>query len=155
MTELKSILNMRELTARYLFANTPYYLYKHFKSENTIEDLSQKYSSEKLISLLDSILKEEIEEIEDAVIIYAILISLTYKPYHDVKDFFKEIRSEQFEWFNEIATKYLSESIDTKYEDSDVKMSQQKIVENKAGDKSSSNITVEEYSPIINEIDGS
>ena len=98
---IENDLNFDELIAYYIFANTPYYLFKNFKNDNSIKDISQKYPANHMINEFNIIYDTESNDIKQKVKIYALLVALSYKEYSETKDFFIKLHINHFKWVKE------------------------------------------------------
>lgn len=113
--ELFNILNISSLKAIYLFSNTPMYLYKNFRKDPSVQELSDKYSADDLIDLFYQFANESDRNVENLVVIYSIIISLTYKEYQQVKVFFETKELYGIEWFEMIRDIFFSTSTATEF----------------------------------------
>lgn len=99
-------INTEELVQIFILSNTPYYLYKKFSAEVSIQKFSEKYSTDKLIKLFKREQGKDKTTYEDVVLFYAIIIALTKKPYREVKDFFLGLNNASFRWARQISEIY-------------------------------------------------
>lgn len=76
-------LNEVELTRIYLVANTPSYLYRHYRVEETVQALA-KYDVSQLLSALNETAAEN-RTLKQVVVSYAILVALTFKNPDEVR----------------------------------------------------------------------
>src|ERR1700760_2584573 len=97
MKNIKDDLNTSNLIERLGYANTPAYLYKHYRQDQTVYDLSKSYSIEDLVNYLKDNLNN-VKSIEDLVVVYATIISLTFKDEKDVKDIFIALKGSPLRW---------------------------------------------------------
>ncbi len=94
-----------------LFANTPFYLYKKLSENDSVRNLSQKYSTEKLLSVLERLIEEEKNEITNLAEIYSIFIALLNKPISEIpggREFFNSI---SVRWSSHLAEIHQSKQI--------------------------------------------
>ena len=93
----------------YLVSNTPSFLYETMKKSDIVKDYLSKFDKKDLFIEFSSRIKETITDTSDIAILYALMISLTFKKDKDVTGFFKYISDTiKFEWFSKIADYYLS-----------------------------------------------
>jgi len=101
-------INLETLKKWYYLANTPFYLFKHFREEPSIEKLSKDFNSEELINIYNDMISKINDNDEYIIYIYAIIIALTFKEDTIVKDFINRLDSCKLQWFDVI--KYIYES---------------------------------------------
>jgi len=92
----------------YLFANTPLYLYKHFREEQSVQVLASTYSSSQLIKSFSGVAAQGLNNIDDLIRLYAIIFALTFKDYSDVRSFFENLAEYPLKWSSEIRNIYLN-----------------------------------------------
>ena len=131
-------LNKEILTQHLILSNTPFYLYKKFSNDESVKALSEKNSTKKLIKYLNKFMEIEITEIEQFVIIYALIFALSYKPKHEVLSFFSKIDKMNIKWNKYIKEIYFSKiipesfaSIDLNYQLKLSKANTNSLAENK------------------------
>lgn len=110
-------LDIDSLMEIYMLANTPFYLYKHFKRNPSIIDVSREFTSEELISTFYNIVDNGISDIKALIFIYGLVIASTNKPYAEVHHFFKELKRFNLKLFDEISDIYLSTANNTQFID--------------------------------------
>ncbi len=108
--ELFDMLNMDSLKTIYIVSNTPMYLYKNFRKDASVQELSNRYSADELIDLFYQIMGDMGKEIEQLTTLYAIMMSLTYKECQQAKVFFETQELYDIEWFEEFRDIYFSTS---------------------------------------------
>lgn len=108
MKDIKGILDLNNLVDYVGFANTPTYLYKHFRLDDSIANLSKELQVNDLVSEFMLIMKKEVKSLDDVAILYACLFALTLKPVEEVYDIMKAMQFAPFRWVDKIATMYLS-----------------------------------------------
>lgn len=108
MKDIKKILNIEALESKLVFANTPTYLYKNFQRDNSVIKISSMLTFSKLKKYFDELIQLDKKELDDLVLIYAILIALTHKPHKEVKDFFEDLDSINLKWASDIKEIYYS-----------------------------------------------
>jgi hypothetical protein len=107
MKTIKETININYLSERLGFANTPAYLYKHFKQDTSIYDLSKLYSTTELMSFLKDSFNSS-NSLENLTVLYAIIIALTYKQEEEVKPIFEALKSSSIRWADKISDIYFS-----------------------------------------------
>lgn len=85
-----------------VFANTPSYLYRHFRRNASVIRIARENDTSVLIARLDETLKEEIDAPEKYVEAFALLIALSMKPYSEVKSFLERKVLPNLDWSAEI-----------------------------------------------------
>jgi hypothetical protein len=101
MQIMTGTLNIENLEGKLAVSNTPAYLYKHYRADKSVYELSKNNTPE-LIDALRKIFKD-VESTEHLAKIYAIVIALTFKPYNEVKDFFEAFKDSGLMWAGKIA----------------------------------------------------
>lgn len=107
----KNILNsneLQDLKEIFLVANTPSYLYKNFRQNNSINRLSQKYKTQELITYFESTAKSEKIVFDDVITIYALVVALSFKNYDEIKEFLIEMGKYRLEWLDEFKKNIIS-----------------------------------------------
>jgi len=102
-------LNFENLIERLSFANTPAYLYKHYRQDSSIYKLSQENSTAELIEFLKKALCD-VGSISELATVYAILIALTFKKPEEVTDFFVALQNSHLRWADKLAEIYFLNS---------------------------------------------
>jgi hypothetical protein len=111
--ELKRELNLDSLKEIFILANIPMYVYKHFREDNSIQSFSKKYSVDKLVDFYNQLTEIDITELDDIILVYSILISISFKNYNEIILFFKEIKPVEIRWFNKLNEIILSLAVQT------------------------------------------
>jgi hypothetical protein len=106
---LDSILNLVELRASVLFANTPTYLYTRFRRDSSVRELARRHGTKTLLSDLEETLKHPLKTVDELVKAYALCIGLAFKPYGELSKL-KELSSNDIEWFEAIKTLVLEDA---------------------------------------------
>jgi len=101
-------IDTQELVQIFILSNTPYYLFKKFFSHPNIEILSEQYSTDDLIGLFEKEIIKEKNTYEEVVLVYAILIALTKKPFNEVEQFFIQLGEATFRWAKQISKIYFA-----------------------------------------------
>lgn len=141
----KEIAILKEL---YLYANTPYFLYKRYADLEFIENKISAESSDVLLAKLRTRLIKDEKSLEDISIIYAIVISLIYKDYNSVLVILKEIKEVKFEWVSKIADLIIAKRIPETEKFVDFKNQTESVLyTSKSG--GSSTITIKQVQPDI------
>lgn len=82
----KSQLNLATLSDIYAVSNTPTYLYRHFRTDSSVQHLGKIEPTEDLMALARHICTQEGKTLSDIVAIYASLVALSFKPLNEIKD---------------------------------------------------------------------
>ena len=136
MTMITS-LNLEPLLEAYCFANTPYYLYKHFRRDESVQQLTKRYAAEhlideyhlrtkrlmkpgtstgffiKLINFVNPFLgrtsrQAEPGKLEDLLVAYAIAVAATFLTRNDAAEFLRRLDLSRLEWGEAIQYIFLS-----------------------------------------------
>jgi hypothetical protein len=100
-TEMDSILDLNSLRDFYFCANTPVYLYTHFRRDASVQLLAKKVDANRLISCLKDLSKEQTNETMLFVRIYAILAALSHKLQSELGEL-RTFAIPNVEWFERI-----------------------------------------------------
>ena len=85
------------------------YLYKHFREDPTIQQLGKTYSTQELMESFSMILPDIHEAVDNLVVLYAIIMALTFKKYQDVREFFVGLSSySNIQWANALKNLFMS-----------------------------------------------
>lgn len=112
---LKDLFNFEKIKQHYYFANTPNYLFKKLREEQTVEEFAKNNNVENLVKIFNDYLKENRLEVDDLIFMYVIIVALTFKSKQDVTKFFEKLDDYQIEWFKEFKNIYLNSFIPTEY----------------------------------------
>lgn len=105
---LKNILNIENLAQYLILSNTPFYLYRKFSRDDSIQKLSDQLTSKQLIKKFNEFSKKDKKSFENLVIIYSLIVALSLKPYNEVIDFFKGLTSFKIKWVDYLKDIYFS-----------------------------------------------
>ena len=78
MTRL-SLVEVREVLATYLVANTPFYLYRHLRASPTVQRLADSSSSAELAAFISRVDGEERPSTVAVALAHACAVALTYQ----------------------------------------------------------------------------
>ncbi len=95
-------IDLKPLVEAYLFANTPMYLFRHFRENASLRELTQQTSVEALTAEYIDRTRKEWKSIEDIVVAYAILIAITFLEYGQVLTVFESLDLSHLDWGEEI-----------------------------------------------------
>jgi hypothetical protein len=79
-------INMPAIIRHYALANTPRYLYKHLRSESSVETLAAESSPDELLAAIEEIEANAGRTASDVGVAYAMLVALSYQPYAKVQE---------------------------------------------------------------------
>lgn len=114
MKPLDKILDLDVLKEKLIFSNTPLYLYKHFRRNESIQELSKRYDSKTLIRIFGNIMMSQNDDLISLVSVYSIIIALTFKEYSEVRQFFLTLDSyNNLKWSRELKEIFFSYSMIT------------------------------------------
>ena len=91
--EIKININKDSLRQWYLFANTPYYLFKHFKEAPEIANISDAYKDNPslLIQTFKDSIQKDLKDFDNLVEIYLLIVALSFFDSQEVRDFFSKL----------------------------------------------------------------
>lgn len=107
---VKNILDISSLEETFISANTPLYIYKNFRKNNSIQNLAEMFDSDYLIKLFNTLVREKRKDLETLIFIYSVIIALTFKDYFKVKRFFSKLDAYRLEWSKELKEIVLTNS---------------------------------------------
>jgi hypothetical protein len=95
-------LDIKEINSVYLFANTPKYLYRHLQQIQSIQELSQHATLQKLVDAYNEITSPTTKSSEDIAVAYALLIIVTFWEYQKALAAFDKFDLSRLAWGNDI-----------------------------------------------------
>lgn len=83
-----SQLNIKELARWYYFANTPAYLFRHYRSDETLQAFANSHTVDELAEEVVRIAQgdPQTRSIHEIVIAYASLVAMTFKNVREVRE---------------------------------------------------------------------
>jgi hypothetical protein len=105
MKNFAEILNLDNLIEKLSLANTPAYLYKHYRPDSSIYEMSRFFTTNELIDFLKPLINS-IKTTKDLAIVYSIIMALTFKSADDVDMFFKVFSEHELRWSDKISELY-------------------------------------------------
>lgn len=93
---------IRRLTEIYLVANTPPYLYRQFRSDQSVQNLADQTSEEELVKLIKQVDSSEERKISDVAVAYAATVALTFKDSKSVDLALDGVQFENLQWVRSI-----------------------------------------------------
>lgn len=108
--EIDKVLDFNSLTRIFILSNTPLYLYKNFRRNQTVQELSTRYGSSSLIEFVEQAVVEKKLTLEKLVSIYSVIIALSFKNYSEVVDFFNRLDRFEIQWSKELKEIWLSKA---------------------------------------------
>jgi len=115
MVDTKLIeLDLRSAEKVLLYANTPYYVYKHLRTDKNVLYISENLSSEEIISELEELMtRHELSRVE-SVKAYSYLIALTFINDKASLHFLRTVYHDpKIRWFKELINLHLSSFVST------------------------------------------
>lgn len=96
-------LDFKNLIEKLIFANTPAYLFKKFRSNESVQNIGEKFSLLEIKKVIETKIKK-IESVEDLVILYAYIISLSMHYNDESIDFLERLgqKYQGIQWLTEI-----------------------------------------------------
>lgn len=113
--DLVNILDLVSLKEIYLLANTPLYLYKHFKRNPSIQILSKKYDLNEIKKIFCWLVKQP-RSIDRLACIYSLIIALSFKLDHNTRLFIMNLSKFKVEWLKELSENIIASFIVTQDE---------------------------------------
>jgi hypothetical protein len=94
--------DLQPLAKIYLFASMPSYLYRNFRKQGALVELTKSKPIETLTAEYESRATQENRSVEDVAVAYAILIAITYLPYQEAIAIFDRLDLSLLDWGQEI-----------------------------------------------------
>ena len=101
-------IDLKPLIDAYLFANTPMYLYRHFRNNASLQELAERTSIQILVAEYDRRTVKETRSIEDIVVAYSTLIAITFLKYQRALEVFENLGLSRLDWGDEIRSIFTS-----------------------------------------------
>lgn len=111
---MKSI-DVGALKREYLFASTATHLYQHFKEDGSLRKLAQEEKSDILVEEYKKRTAKDGRSIEDVVVAYAILVTVTFYDYKEAMETFRKFDLSKLEWGEKVKDIYMREVQITTY----------------------------------------
>lgn len=108
---IKNELNIDILTEFLILANTPFYLFRKFSAEESVNIIAKKFSTDELIDEFLEYEKIKKKEVIHYIILYALVSSLGLKPYKEVYSFFKDLDKYKIKWLDYFKNIFFSNRI--------------------------------------------
>ncbi len=96
-----------ELTRDYIFASSAGYVYDRFRGNNSVENLSRVKTPVILVEEYKKRTEKAARSLEDIVVAYAILVSITFLDYSEALGIFDKIDLSKLEWGQDIKDRYI------------------------------------------------
>ena len=103
-------IDIKQLTNSYLFANTPMYLYRHFRRNISLKELAENNPTKRLVAEYKRRTAKKKRAVEDITIAYSILVAITFLEYQQALAAFDTINLSKLDWGNEIKDIYTSKT---------------------------------------------
>ncbi len=94
--------SLDDLKSKYLYANTPRYLFKHFRSSIPLQLLAIQNQPESLAREYNKIISPDIKSLENIVLAYAILVAFSFLEYSKVRDIYSSLDVTKLKWGEDI-----------------------------------------------------
>jgi len=95
-------LNKKAVTQIYLVANTPTYLFRHLRSEQSVKDLANHWPSQTLLEQVATIDAQAKRSEVDIAIAYAALVAATYRDPREVAEARASVKIKNLSWVDDI-----------------------------------------------------
>lgn len=93
---------LSRLSKWFLFANTPRYLYKKFRSDISVREIANEYTPDELAHFVQEIDQSENRNIQDVVKAYIFVVALTFQNPSGVFENLESIRIENLKWVGDL-----------------------------------------------------
>ena len=109
MNSIIKYIDIKNIGKRLAYANTPAYMYKHLREEESVADIADMFTSDELIAQLKNSIVREVSSNEGIVLMYALLVAITLKGDEQSLIFLRQIcENSTVRWFKEITSIFLS-----------------------------------------------
>lgn len=108
-------IDVEVLKREYLFASTAAHLYEHFREDDSLRKLAQEEKPEILVEEYKKRTVKGDRSVEDVVVAYALLITVTFYDYKDAMETFKKFDLSKLAWGEEVKDIYMREARITIY----------------------------------------
>lgn len=96
------LLDLESLRQIKILSNTPAYLYKHFKNNNSVQRLASSSSVDDLKSILEYLKNRKRKSNDYEVKVYAVAVALGFKEYGEVRNLLVMLDSFNIKWMREL-----------------------------------------------------
>lgn len=99
-----SILNVDALANIYMVANTPSYLFRHYRNNSSVQDFADAHSGEDLVAEIKRVSAISLSErtVDDIAVAYAAVVGLTFKEAPGVKALVENVDLSRILWAERI-----------------------------------------------------
>jgi len=108
-------IDIEALKREYLFASTAAHLYEYFREYRSLRKLAQEEKPEILLEEYKRRTVKDEKSVDDVVVAYAILITLTFYDYSEAIEVFGKLDLSKLEWGEEIRDIYIRKARITIY----------------------------------------
>lgn len=136
---MNKLINIGPLVEKYVYSNTPSYLYDSFKSSLEVQE-SSELEIQRLLDEFRELITKEINSLEDLVYAYALYVAIILKNNSEAYNFIMNEGNVNFEWFPYIRDTFLTNYIPNQ--------SQNFIVSNNNGFVYKNNVSYESEVPL-------
>lgn len=106
--DIMSKLDYEGLSRAFMVANTPLFLYKRLRENESVRLISASYDTKTLINIFNKIVaSSNLSKLENIILVYAVLSALSYKTIKEVGVFFKSLPKYRLKWFAEFSDIYI------------------------------------------------
>jgi hypothetical protein len=113
MIRSSDVADFEALCVKFLEANTPWYLYRHFRVSDGPKQLAERYTAQQLVDEIDSQMAAEGRDLNNVVVAYACAVALTRRPLAEASAALEHGPAKSPPWFQEIIEMYRATSIAT------------------------------------------
>lgn len=100
------------LQSYFVFANTPAYLFRHYRRNPAVQVLGSQCRVEELVAEIES-LKDEPPTVDVAVRLYALLVAITLSADPAARDTVRALSCPSLSWFEDIKRIFLASGMPT------------------------------------------
>jgi hypothetical protein len=99
------------LEERYMFANTPGYILRHFREAPAVKQLATSHSIAQLVAVVTAVEGKPSPSIEDIVDGYSAIVALTYFENVDLKAIAAAFPNRKLVWATKILTNWINQNL--------------------------------------------
>ncbi len=95
-------LSLKAVTTHYLFANTPVYLYRRLRAEESVKALADSATPLELAALVAKMDRKRKRGPEDIAVAYSAIVAATFHSSREVHEAFDQLNLRHLDWANAI-----------------------------------------------------
>lgn len=105
-----TMLNVEELMRAYVVANTPSYLFRHFRQEASLLDFAKAHTVPQLIQYASLVAADPHRDLESVAKAYAAVVALTFHELDSVREAIAGTQLDGLEWAGPILLTWLGKT---------------------------------------------